>query len=101
MPNAFAVHRIFAVWCVGPLSCIFLCRAASSVVSVNHIFVMRSCLSLPWPRSLPCVFLRAHGKEIFVVRGHTAKIACTAAPVFPVVYIAHEDGHENAEMASP
>jgi hypothetical protein len=63
MRNAFAVHRIFAVRCIGPLPCTFLCRAASSVVAVNRIFAVRSCLSFPWPRSLPCVFICAHGKE--------------------------------------
>jgi hypothetical protein len=70
---------------VGPLPCNFLCRALSSVVAVNQIFAVRSCLCLPWPKSLPCVFLRAHGKEIFAVRKHTAKMQCTATAFFPVV----------------
>jgi hypothetical protein len=67
---------------VGPLPCNFLCRALSSVVAVNQIFAVRSCLCLPWPKSLPCVFLRAHGKEIFAVRKHTAKMQCTATAFF-------------------
>jgi hypothetical protein len=36
---------------------------------------------------LPCGLLAAHGKEIFAVQQLTAKIGCTAAPDFPVVFV--------------
>jgi hypothetical protein len=35
---------------------------------------------------LPCALLATHGKEIFAVQQLTAKLGCTAAPDFPVVY---------------
>jgi hypothetical protein len=74
----------------GPLSCSFLCCALSSVVVMNRFFAVRLFLSLSWPDSLPCVFLSAHGKEVFTVRAHTTKMACTAPLFFSVVC-----GYEN------
>jgi hypothetical protein len=69
----------------GPLLCSFLCCALSSVVVVNRFFAVHLFLSLPWSVSFPCVFLRAYDKEIFAVRAHMTKIACTTTPIFLVV----------------
>jgi hypothetical protein len=52
-----------------PCAVLVLCRALSSVIAVNHIFAVRSCLCLLWPKSLPCVFSSC--KEIFAVRFST------------------------------
>jgi hypothetical protein len=83
MPRAFFVHQIFVVRSGGPLSCSFLCCALSSVVVMNRFFAVRLFLSLSWPDSLPCAFLSAHDKEVFVVRAHTTKMAYTAPLFFP------------------
>jgi hypothetical protein len=82
MPNAFVVHWIFAVSCVGPLSCWFLCRALSSDFAVDGFFVVHSLQMLSWAFSLTCVLLGAHGNAVRVL---TEVICCTAASVFSVV----------------